>query len=231
MHKPVRLGWAVSGRGETLRGVFNAHEAGLIRSAIHCVVTDRPADIEAFLVKRNVPTVRIEGRSTDRNFQTAFKEVIAAHQLDWIGLTFNRLLSKDVIDAIDGRIFNLHMALLPAFPGFGAIQKALESGVRLTGVTVHLVDAGIDTGPILAQGVSPVGAKESLDQLGRRLFETSHPMVLQVVRSIELGEITLDADRRPTWQRADHVASVRNWFPPIDDDIVEFAKRFCAATP
>jgi len=148
-----------------------------------------------------------------------------------MGLTFNRLISSKVINALSGQVFNVHMSLLPTFPGFGSIGKAIRSGVRLTGVTLHLVDSGMDTGPILGQAACPVGATDDVIRLGRRLFEAGLPLVLQVVRGIERGELRLLQSRRPTWSRTDIAREVGHCFPSIDFDIQEFANDFCSKIP
>src|SRR5262249_27836586 len=104
---------------------------------------------------------------------------------DGMGLTFNRLIPASVIDAFNGQIFNLHLSWLPMFPGFGATKKALESGLSDAGVTVHFVDAGVDTGPIIAQRKVPIHAGDNVATLGRRQFEAAVPLVLQTVRLME----------------------------------------------
>jgi len=102
-----------------------------------------------------------------------------------MGLTFNRMIPQSVIDAFRVRIFNLHLSLLPALPGFGATKRALLAGLSHTGVTVHFIDAGIDTGPIVAQQRIAIESTDNEASLGRRQFEAAVPLLLQTVRLIE----------------------------------------------
>lgn len=129
------------------------------------------------------------------------------HGLDCMGLTFNRLLPPPVISAFGGRIFNLHLSFLPAFPGFGATRKALASGLRSTGVTVHFVDEGIDTGEIISQTRVSIEPSDNEASLGRRQFEAALPLVLQTVRMLEQTQ-----DRQ---------------FSAADQDLAEFAAAYC----
>jgi phosphoribosylglycinamide formyltransferase-1 len=141
------------------------------------------------------------------NLEAALLETQRACGLDCMGLTFNRLVPQSVIDSFNGRIFNLHLSLLPMFPGFGATRKALESGLTYTGVTVHFVDVGIDTGPIIAQKKVAISASDNEATLGRRQFEAALPLLLQTVRLIENnGEAR---------------------FAKCDSDLVGFAADYC----
>ena len=126
---------------------------------------------------------------------------------DTMGLTFNRLIPQTVIDSFNGKIFNLHLSLLPAFPGFGATRKALESGLPYTGVTVHFVDAGIDTGPVIAQKRVAIRESDSPATLGRRQFETAVPLLLHTVRMLESGRVLT--------------------FDEPDPELVEFGAQYC----
>jgi len=180
----VKLAWAVSGKGRVARAVMEAHLAGLLKSKLDLVVFDRADD--------TAPMIEYcAGKQIDfrviapRDLENELLEMQKARRLDCMGLTFNRLIPPSVIDAFNGRIFNLHFALLPMFPGFGATRKALESGVPYAGVTVHLVDAGIDTGPIIAQRKVAIVASDDEVTLGRRQFEAAVPLVLQTVRLME----------------------------------------------
>src|SRR4051812_12242919 len=115
----IRLGWAVSGNGYASRSVVMAHEAGLLDTTVCLYLTDRPSPISEFAAHRGIPVVEITPKMPE--FDDKIIEVVATHHIEWLGLTFNRLLSSKVIDAMRNQIFNIHMALLPAFPGFDPI--------------------------------------------------------------------------------------------------------------
>jgi phosphoribosylglycinamide formyltransferase-1 len=191
---------------------------------------DRRSEATDFAAENDIAWVNLESeiKLGQEAFQTRFGELIRQHDIHWLGLSFNRLLSQEVIDALDGRIFNLHLSLLPAFPSFGPIRRALAAGVRMAGVTIHLVDGGVDTGPVLAQGARPVGTKDDEASLGWRLFEASLPLTLQVVRSIACRELTLDASRKPVWPRAERPGRDESAFPEVDWDLMLYATEFCA---
>ncbi len=204
----MRLGWAVSGSGMIARAVFEAHAAGVLSSQIVLVVFDRAdstASMIAYCHDKAIDHRVIEPIDLARSMV----ELRDACRLDWMGLTFNRILPQPVISAFNGQIFNFHFSLLPAFPGFGATRKALQAKLPQTGVTVHLVDAGIDTGPVIAQVRVDILSDDTEQSLGRRQFEAAVPLAIQTVRQIERG------------------APLR--FDSADADVGEFARSFCQA--
>lgn len=202
----MKLAWAVSGAGVGARAVMEAHLAGLLRSKLDLVILDR-------IGPTNSIVEYCEARAIDlkvvvpANLEAELLETQKVHRFDAMGLTFNRLIPQSVIDAFGGRIFNLHMSLLPMFPGFGATRKALVSGLPYAGVTVHFIDAGIDTGPIIAQEKVVNKASDSEATLGRRQFEAAVPLLLQTVRLIENNK-----EAR---------------FETPDADLVQFATEYC----
>jgi phosphoribosylglycinamide formyltransferase-1 len=203
----VKLAWAVSGAGMGARAVVEAHAAGLLTSKIDLVIFDRTGTTNSMMEycdRKGIAFKVVAPRELEENL------LDTQHRLsfDSMGLTFNRLISQRVIDAFHGRIFNLHLSLLPMFPGFGATRKALESGLAYTGVTVHFVDAGIDTGPIIAQQKVAIRDSDDVAMLGRRQFEAAVPLLLNTVRLLERGN-------KPS-------------FDEPDPDLVEFGARYCS---
>lgn len=203
----MKLAWAVSGAGMGARAVVEARAAGLLASKIDLVVFDRAGPTNSMMdycdqkgiAFKVVTPGTLEGELLDAQHRLSF---------DAMGLTFNRLISQKVIDSFHGRIFNLHLSLLPMFPGFGATRKALESGLAYTGVTVHFVDAGIDTGPIIVQRKVAIRDSDDASMLGRRQFEAAVPLLLHTVRVLERGN-------KPS-------------FDEPDPDLVEFGVRYCS---
>ncbi|WOJ89730.1 formyltransferase family protein [Methylocapsa polymorpha] len=224
----LRLAWGVGGRGRILEAVIEANAKGLLTTKPALVIVSAPSAIEAVASRCGVASQLIEGGrgKAPEAFHDAFAAALAAHRIDWLGLTFDKLLAERTIDVLQGRIFNVHMSLLPLFPGFGAVRKALGSGMRVAGVTVHMVGAGMDDGPILGQAIAPILAGDAETTLGRRLFERAVPLALQVVRAIERGELTLDGKRQPRWAAWDRVDG-SCFAPSLDQDLVDFAQAFC----
>ena len=117
---------------------------------------------------------------------------------------FMRIIGKQFLDAFPERIINIHPALLPAFPGLHVQQKALDYGARFAGCTVHFVDGGVDTGPIIAQAVVPILAEDTEDTLAARILEQEHQIYPQAIQwiadgslKIEGRKVTIDTKQRP----------------------------------
>lgn len=156
----------ISGSGTLLQSMIDAERD----YDICLVVADRPADGLARAQRAGIPTAVVApGDFADRDtWSRALADVVAAHEPDWIvSAGFMRILSASFLDRFPQRVINSHPALLPAFPGAHAVPEALAYGVKITGCTVHLVDAGVDTGPIIAQEaviVEPGDDEESLHE-------------------------------------------------------------------
>jgi phosphoribosylglycinamide formyltransferase 1 len=206
----MKLVWAVSGRGMAARAVMEAHLAGLIESKLDLVVFDRTGGTDSMIDYCRHRGIDTEFLTPD-DLEPKLLGLQQLHCFDCMGLTFNRILPVSVIDAFRGQIVNLHFSLLPALPGFGATRKALAQRLSCTGVTVHFIDAGIDTGPIIAQSVVPIQETDNEAKLGRRQFEAAVPLVLQTIRQIERKS-------RPSFDAA-------------DEDVTQFAAMYCRRLP
>ena len=178
--RPLRLGVLVSGGGTNLQAVLDAVGAGLpVTPAV--VVSNRP-DAHALVraARFGVASAVVDHRRfSDRAaFEDALLAALAPHDVGVVVLAgFMRLLTPRFLDAFPLRVVNVHPALCPAFPGTDAPARALAAGVRLTGCTVHLVDAGTDTGPILAQAAVPVAPDDTAETLHRRIQREEHRLL------------------------------------------------------
>lgn len=182
----MKLAWAVSGAGMGARSVVEAHLAGLLKSKIDLVIFDRTGPTKSMMeycAERAIDFRIMSPRTLESELLDMQNEL----SFDCMGLTFNRLIPQSVINSFGGQIFNLHLSLLPMFPGFGATRKALRSSLPYTGVTVHFVDAGVDTGPIIAQQKVEIRDSDNEATLGLRQFEAAVPLLLQTVRLLEAG--------------------------------------------
>lgn len=202
----MKLAWAVSGQGMIARAVSEAAGAGLLATGIDLVILDRVGSTDSMIEYCGRNGIAHEVISPD-HLDRSLIELRTSRRLDWMGLTFNRLLSPSVIAAFGGNIFNLHFSLLPEFPGFGPTRKALQSNLACTGVTLHLIDSGMDTGPIIAQKKVDIIPHDTVETLGRRQFEAAVPLAIQTVRHAERGDLRAFSD--------------------TDDDIERFARAFC----
>jgi phosphoribosylglycinamide formyltransferase-1 len=186
----------VSGRGSNLRAICNAIDAGTCDAKIVGVVSDRKkAAALEFAERRAIPTRVVPLRKGDDRYSwnESLAEEVAALKPDLIVLAgFMRVLDAPLLERFAGRIINVHPALLPSFPGHNGPQDALDGGVRISGCTVHIVDAGVDTGPIIAQAAVPVLADDTADTLHARIQAQEHRLLPLVVHQIALGTITLE---------------------------------------
>jgi phosphoribosylglycinamide formyltransferase-1 len=139
--------------------------------------------------KRQVPHSAYPDReSFDRELIRVLKE----HEVDLIALAgFMRVLTSDFLKEFPGRVINIHPALLPSFPGLGVRQKAIDHGVRFSGCTVHFVDAGVDTGPIIIQAVVPVYPDDSEEELKDRILKLEHRIYPKAIQLIAQGRVEI----------------------------------------
>ena len=186
----------VSGRGSNLKAICDAIDAGTCDASMVGVVSDRrKASALAFADARAIPTRVVPlSKGDDRDlWNDSLAETVASLAPDLVVLAgFMRVLGAPLLELFPGRIVNVHPALLPAFPGHNGPQDALAGGVRVSGCTVHLVDAGVDTGPIIAQAAVPVLGTDSAESLHARIQVQEHRLLPAVIHQIATGAITLD---------------------------------------
>ena len=133
----------------------------------------------------------------------AIADWLAEHEVDLVVLAgYMQLLSPAFVRRFENRIVNVHPALLPSFPGLDAIGQALEHGVRITGVTVHFVDEGVDSGPIILQRPVPVPQSRDRDDLEDAIHATEHALLPEAIRLIAAGRVSVD-DANPRLVRID----------------------------
>ena len=124
------------------------------------------------------------------SFSTALADVVEEHGCKGVVLAgFMRILARGFVDRYPGRILNIHPSLLPSFPGANAVEDALAHGVKVTGVTVHVVDEKVDHGPIVAQRAVPVEPSDTVQTLHARIQVEEHTLYPEIVRAFVNGEI------------------------------------------
>jgi phosphoribosylglycinamide formyltransferase-1 len=196
----LALGVLVSGNGSNLQAILDAIQSGRLDASVKVVISNQP---EAHALTRaanaGVPALVIPHRAFpsreafDQAVQTALREA----GVGWVVLAgFMRILTPGFIAAFRDRMVNVHPALLPAFPGAHAVRDALAYGVRVTGCTVHLVDEGVDSGPILAQRAVPVLDGDDEQVLGERIHRAEHALFVEVLSGLASGSIRVPAPRR-----------------------------------
>ena len=185
------LGVLVSGRGSNLGAILDAIADQKLEARVRLVISNR-ADAPALTraERAQVATRVISHRdfSTREAFDQALVQALGAAGVEWVVLAgFMRVLTPVFLRAFPGRVINIHPALLPAFPGTHAQQQALDYGVKVTGCTVHLVDEGVDTGPIIGQRVVPVLDDDDEERLAARILEQEHQLLTEVLADLARG--------------------------------------------
>ncbi|VBB05843.1 formyl transferase [Lucifera butyrica] len=174
----IILGILVSGRGSNLQSILDAIHAERLNAKIGVVISDNP---EANALKRiagfDIPGVCIERKNftAKQDFEKAIADELNIHHVELVVLAgFMRILSPYFIQRCFGKIMNIHPSLLPAFPGLDAQQQALQYGAKVSGCTVHFIDQGIDTGPIILQEAVPVLEEDTVETLAERILHVEH---------------------------------------------------------
>lgn len=194
--KPFVVAVFASGSGSNFQALADAVSAGELDVKIGLLVCDRPSALVVDRAKAaGVDTFVF--RPKEYPSREAYEAVILAELerrgVDLIVLAgYMRLITDTLVRPYYGRMINIHPSLLPSFPGAHAIEDALEYGVKVTGVTVHFVDGGMDTGPIIAQRALEVREGDTLETLAERIHAVEHKLYPEVVRLIRNGRVRLD---------------------------------------
>lgn len=192
---PVPLGVLASGRGSNLQAILDAIEAGRCPARVVVVVSDRAGAPALERAQRaGVKGVHLDPRThADRTaFDRALGALLATHGTELICLAgYMRILSPEFVAAHRGRILNVHPGLLPAFPGLHAQRQALEHGAKIAGATVHFVDEGVDTGPIIVQATVPVREDDTEETLAARILVEEHRLYPEAIRLYAEGRLEI----------------------------------------
>jgi phosphoribosylglycinamide formyltransferase-1 len=190
---PLALGVLVSGNGSNLQAILDACMRGTLDARVSCVISNRT---QAFALERasraHVPAIAIphQGFESREAFDRAMIAALRQHGADWVVMAgFMRVITPELLRAFPGRIVNIHPSLLPSFPGVAAPRQALAYGVKVTGCTVHFVDEGVDSGPIIAQRAVPVLDGDDEASLSERIHEAEHELFVSVLQGIAAGKI------------------------------------------
>jgi phosphoribosylglycinamide formyltransferase-1 len=192
----LAIGVLVSGTGSNLQAILDAIAEKRLDAEVRVVVSNVAAAGGLLRAKAaGVPTAFVDHRAHAHRsaFDAALVDVLRAHGVTWVVLAgFMRIVTTTLLDAFPERVVNVHPALLPAFPGVDAQAQALAYGVRITGCTVHLVDAGTDTGPVLAQAAVPVLDEDDDDALRARILVQEHALLPAVLQWIAEGRVHIE---------------------------------------
>jgi phosphoribosylglycinamide formyltransferase-1 len=212
----LKVGVLASGRGSNLQAIIDASEEGRIDARVVCVVSDagdayaleraRKHGIDAFHINprdfadKGEYEACISGRLKERGVQLI---CLAGYM---------RIVGPHLISEFPNRILNIHPALLPSFPGLHGQRQALEHGVKFSGCTVHFVDEGVDTGPVIIQSVVPVFDDDTEETLAARILIEEHKIYPQAIQFVARGRLTVEGRR----VRLKGAATVPD-YPPIQN--------------
>lgn len=183
----VRIGVLASGRGSNLEALLRAQAAGQFARARVAVVVSNVPSARALTVatEAGIPAVAVRPKDhpSPADYERAILSVLQSHGVHLVALAgYMKLLGPTLLDAFPERIVNIHPSLLPAFPGLHAQRQALEYGVRFSGCTVHFVDAGLDSGPIIGQRIVPVLPGDTEETLSARILAQEHELYPSVIK-------------------------------------------------
>ena len=193
-----RLGILISGRGSNFLAIADAIIGHRLDAEIAVVISNHPeAPGLAAARDRGLPAVALPSKGLDR--ETYDRQLIQELQKDRVDLVclagYMRILSGHFIREYSQRIVNIHPSLLPAFPGLDAQHQALEHGVKFSGCTVHFVEEGLDSGPIIAQAVVPVLAEDTAESLSARILKEEHRIYPEALGLVLSGKYRVEGRR------------------------------------
>ncbi|MGI9952233.1 phosphoribosylglycinamide formyltransferase [Moorellaceae bacterium AZ2] len=193
------IGVLVSGRGSNLEAIIRAWKTGELPVQIKLVISNkREARALQIAAEHGIPAEFLDPRAYPDRMTY---DLVLAGKLKEAGVElvvlagFMRILSPAFLEQFPLRVINIHPALLPAFPGLDAQRQAWEYGVKITGCTVHFVDAGVDTGPIIAQAAVAVEDDDTPETLARRILAQEHRLLPEVIRWIAQGRVRVQGRR------------------------------------
>jgi phosphoribosylglycinamide formyltransferase-1 len=192
----LRLGILASGRGSNFQSIVDAIETGRLNAQATVLIVDNPnAFARDRARKHGIEDLHLnpkESPSRDAYFERIRDELVSRH-VDLVILAgFMRIVRSPLIAAFPNRIMNIHPALLPSFPGLHGQKQALDYGVRVSGCTVHFVDEGMDTGPIIIQAAVPVSPDDTEETLGARVLIEEHRIYPEAIRLYAEGRLSVE---------------------------------------
>ena len=211
-----RFAVVCSTAGSVLESVLEKDEN--FRQRLRLVVTDRPCGAENVSGRFGVPHVRIE-EASGVFFSERLKNILIENAIDAVFLFFSRILSGPVLELFSGRLINFHPSLLPAFPGLHGFEDGWVSTSLLLGSTVHFVDSGIDTGPIIQQAFLPINrAVDSMSEIRHRIFIQQCASLSQVSEWISKRRVLIGGEGKVVIEGANY-HDMNGFIPALENNV------------
>lgn len=197
----INLGILISGRGSNMDAILAGVKSGIIPNVRPCVVVSNKPDaagLETASKKYGVPTKVVppdglKGWDYDKKLVAALEDSLVTPENGLVCLAgFMRIMSPEFVRHYRMRILNIHPALLPSFPGLHAQKQAVDYGVKVSGCTVHFVDDGVDSGPVILQKTVPVRDDDTEDTLSARILEKEHEAYPEAVKLFAQGRLKVE---------------------------------------
>jgi len=192
----LNLGVLASGRGSNFQSIIDEIEKGSLIAEIRLLIVDNPS---AYAIERakkhSIECIYINPKEFDskHSFFMHIAEELKQRDVELIILAgFMRIVGKPLIEAFPNRIMNIHPSLLPSFPGLHGQKQAIDYGVKISGCTVHFVDEGIDTGPIIIQASVPVSPDDTEETLSERILKMEHKIFPEAIRLYAEGRLKVE---------------------------------------
>lgn len=195
----ITLGVLASGSGTNLQAIIDAAEKGEISAKVGVVISDKE---NAYALERakkhNIPGYFVDFKSfpSKKEYEKKILEILKEHNVELVILAgYMKIVGETLLSAYPNRIMNIHPALLPSFPGLEAWKQAIEYGVKISGVTVHFVDEGMDTGPIILQAAVPVYEEDTPQTLLSRIHQEEYKIYKKAIQLFAEGRLKIEGRR------------------------------------
>jgi phosphoribosylglycinamide formyltransferase-1 len=191
--KAVKIGVLASGRGSNFQAIIDSIESGYLKASVEMLIVDNQGAYAVERARRHgIPHLCLNPKefSTKDDFYSKIAETLKQRGVELVILAgFMRVVGKPLLEAFPMRVINIHPALLPSFPGLHGQKQAVDYGVRISGCTVHFVDEGVDTGPVIIQAAVPVSPDDTDDALSERILRLEHRIFPEAVRLFAEGRL------------------------------------------
>lgn len=197
----MNLAILVSGRGSNMKAILEAKKSGKLPNVEPKIVISNIADAPALNTAKEfgIEALFIDPKPYKGNrdgYDKLIVDELKKHEIDLIALAgFMRIISQTLLKAFPNKIVNIHPALLPSFPGLHGQKQALDYGVKISGCTVHFVDSGVDTGPIILQAAVPVLDSDTEETLSERILKFEHKIYPMAIDLISQGKVRIEGRR------------------------------------